>query len=129
MVDQGNGIQLPQEAKCVMSRNGITHILPALAGAGKGGGGGITVYNNALGYGIGSMVSVESAGPYSGTSATLGIFFAVLTVPPAGTANQIPKFPLPAGTVYWHLVSLAPVLKEVCNDGTAGEMYIQGLDV
>ena len=134
-VDPGNGtspIQL--DARIIMSRNGWCAILPAVAAPGTGtgtgtGGGGISTYNNTLSYGVGAIVSVESAGPYSGTSATLGIFFAVLAVPPAGTANQIPQYPLPPGAVYWKLISLAPVLKDVCNDGVAGQMYIQGLDI
>lgn len=60
-------------------------------------------YDNGKAYLKGTIVRVESAGPYSSTFATIGVWFAAQNVPALGIGAQIPQWPEPINP-FWKLI-------------------------
>ena len=81
------------------------------------GGGYSGTYDHNRSYKVGEIVRVESRAVVGGVAPSLGVFGCVVPVAAGGMGNQVPQYPEPAGTVYWHLLTLPIQATQVCQGG------------
>ena len=81
-------------------------------------------YNNSHAYAVGSIVWQDTTTTISGITILPGYYLCIAAVSASGTANKIPQFPLPGGTVYWRFLAPTPQLINICTSSGTQSVYI-----